>query len=111
MDIAPVPGTFTELTITLEKYGTLILKDVLTPAIELAENGFPIPPIQIKWLKKFEEFYSKWPDSKGIFMPQGRVIKVGEIFVQHDLAETMKILIAAEQENRWKDLIFKGGFL
>lgn len=44
-------------------------------------------------------------------MPQGRVMKVWEIFVQHDLAEMMKILIAAEQENRWKDLIFKGGFL
>lgn len=102
VDIAPVPGTFAGLTIALEKYGTLTLEDVLTPAIELAENGFPISPIQVKWLKQFEDFYSKWPDSKRIFMPQGRVMKVGEILVQHDLAKMMKSLVAAEQENRWK---------
>lgn len=59
MDIAPVPGTFTGLAIALEKYGTLMLEDVLTPAIELAENGFPISTIQIKWLNRFEDFYSK----------------------------------------------------
>ncbi|GAJ10736.1 unnamed protein product, partial [marine sediment metagenome] len=46
VDIAPVPGTFAGLSIALEKYGTLTLEDVLTPAIELAENGFPISPIQ-----------------------------------------------------------------
>lgn len=102
VDIAPVPGSFAGLAIALGKYGTLTLEEVMTPAIELAVNGFPISPIQIKWLKQFEQVYKKWPDSKRIFMPQERVMETGEIFVQHDLANMMQSLVATERENRWK---------
>jgi gamma-glutamyltranspeptidase/glutathione hydrolase len=35
-----VPGTVAGLIYTLEKYGSLKLKDVIQPAIDLAENGF-----------------------------------------------------------------------
>jgi gamma-glutamyltranspeptidase/glutathione hydrolase len=118
VDIAPVPGSFAGLAIALDKYGTLTLEEVMTPAIELAANGFPISPIQIKWLKQYTKFYEKWPDSKRIFMPQGRVMEAGEIFVQHDLARMMRSLVAAERENRGKgrsvaiqaalDIFYKG---
>jgi len=102
VDIAPVPGSFAGLAIALDKYGTLTLEEVMTPAIELATNGFPISPIQIKWLKKFEKVYDKWPDSRRIFMPKGRVMEVGGILVQRDLTKMMQSLVAAEQGNRWK---------
>src|SRR4028118_2118826 len=37
-----VPGTVAGLTMALEKYGTISLQRALKPAIELAENGFPV---------------------------------------------------------------------
>ncbi len=39
---AGVPGTVAGLAMALEKYGTISLAEALAPAIELAENGFPV---------------------------------------------------------------------
>jgi len=37
-----VPGTVAGMALALEKYGTFSLKKALEPAIDLAENGFPV---------------------------------------------------------------------
>lgn len=37
-----VPGTVAGLALALERYGTMSLRDVLEPAIALAEDGFPV---------------------------------------------------------------------
>src|SRR5436309_230163 len=38
---ATVPAAFGSWALALMRFGTLTLKDVLTPAIDLAESGFP----------------------------------------------------------------------
>ncbi|MFD2110726.1 gamma-glutamyltransferase family protein [Thiorhodococcus fuscus] len=96
VDIASVPGSLAGLALALEEYGTLRLADVMAPAIKLAEEGFPISPIQVMWLKKYAPVYSKWPDSKRLFMPEGKVLEVGDIFKQPDQARVMKAMVAAE---------------
>ena len=80
MDIAPVPGSFAAIAVALEKYGELKLEDVLAPAIKLAEEGYPISPIQIMWLKKWKHVFTKWPDAKRIFMPGDKMLEVGDVF-------------------------------
>ena len=96
VDIAPVPGSLAGIALALEKYGTMRLKDVMAPAIKLAEEGFPISPLQVLWLQNYVDTYSKWPDSRRVFMPHGRVPAVGDIFKQPELAKMMKALVAAE---------------
>jgi gamma-glutamyltranspeptidase / glutathione hydrolase len=97
VDISPVPGSLAGLALALEKYGTLRLKDVMAPAIKLAEEGFPVSPIQAIWFQNYVDTYSKWPDSRRVFMPEGKVLEVGDIFKQPEQAMVMKAMVKAER--------------
>ncbi|GBC63339.1 gamma-glutamyltransferase [Desulfonema ishimotonii] len=100
IDISSVPGSLAGLALALEKYGTLTLEDVMAPAIRLSEEGFPISPIQVKWLKKFEKVYTKWPDSRRLFMPDGTMLTPGDIFRQPDMAHMMKEMVTAAKGHK-----------
>src|SRR5207302_1269983 len=43
--------------------------------------------------------FSQWPDAKRTFLPNGQVPKVGDVFVQADLARTLRAIVAAEKRN------------
>src|SRR5207302_10229441 len=43
--------------------------------------------------------FSRWPDAKRIFLPNGQVPKVGDVFVQADLARTLRSIVVAEKRN------------
>ncbi len=88
---AGVPGTVAGLAYTLEKYGTMSLKEVLKPAIKLARKGFPI-----SYALAFEisgrANYLPWHDSARalFFKPDGGDYAVGEQFKQPELAWTLR---------------------
>ena len=85
----------------IEKYGTMIFEQVVTPALELAENGFPVSAYLCEGLQTTEDDHeggvAMWPSTREIYMPNGRTPLVGEILVQADLARTFRRLIEAEQ--------------
>ncbi|MEE8442490.1 MAG: gamma-glutamyltransferase family protein [Dehalococcoidia bacterium] len=90
----------------LRLYGTMTFEQVVTPALELAEAGFPIPRSLHDALTKEAdsvvrdtETLGNWPSSRDIFMPNGRVLDVGDVLVQTDLATTFKRLIEVERAN------------
>jgi len=88
---AGVPGTVAGLALALEKYGTISLKQAMTPAIKLAEEGFIVTPRFSKGLKKREKRLSKWESTKNIFYKAGGgYYEPGDLFVQKDLSETLK---------------------
>ncbi|MCB1756888.1 MAG: gamma-glutamyltransferase [Gammaproteobacteria bacterium] len=88
---AGVPGTVAGLALALEKYGTISLQDALAPAIELAENGFPVPPRFTEGTKSAEQRLKKWPSSTRHFYKEGgSAYEPGEVFVQKELAATLR---------------------
>lgn len=83
-----VPGTVDGWEKLLERFGKKKFRDVLKPAIQLAEEGFPVT----EWV---EDYWSgtttlaklqATTNAAKTFLPHGRAPKVGEIFRNPDLA-------------------------
>ena len=74
--------------------GTRTLSELITPSIELAENGFPISASQCFWLNFRKDEFENWPGFAAIFAPNGRMPKPGETFRQPDLARSLKQIAA-----------------
>jgi len=88
---AGVPGTVAGLALALEKYGTISLADSLAPAIELAEKGFVVTPRFSKGVKSKQKRLFKFESGKKKFLkPDGSFYEPGDIYIQSDLAETLK---------------------
>jgi gamma-glutamyltranspeptidase/glutathione hydrolase len=95
---ATVPAVLDACVAALDRFGTKSLAEVMQPAIELAD-GFPIDELRVQYIKTRSPVFSQWPDAKRVFLPNGAVPKVGDIFVQADLARTLRAIVAAEKRN------------
>ena len=72
------------------RYGRLSRQQILAPAIELADLGFPVYKHLSKSIAEVAPLLARYPESAGIFMPDGAVPKPGEVLRQPDLAETLR---------------------
>jgi len=97
--IAPVPGTLEGTTMALDKFGTMTLAQTMASAIDMAEKGHPISKIMVKWIVNSKAILAKWPGSVKTFLPGGNPPKPGDIFVQAELAETLKKIRDGETKN------------
>jgi len=93
---AVTPGTPGSLMITLAEFGTMSLKEVLEPAIDLAD-GYPLEPQTAAIYAEDKEQFLEWKYSKEVFLPGGEAPKTGEIFKQEWLADTLRKLVEAEE--------------
>ncbi|MBA4056023.1 MAG: gamma-glutamyltransferase [Marivirga sp.] len=98
---AVTPGTPGGLCMMLAEYGTMSLKDVLAPAMQLAE-GYPIEAQTANAMERGKARIKEWPYSKAVFLPhlgQDREApEPGEIFKQADLLETLRKMVETEQQ-------------
>src|SRR5580765_2719984 len=98
---AITPGTVGGLCYMLATYGTMSLKDVLKPAMDLAA-GYPIDAQTANSMesKRNKEWIMQWPYSKAVFYPhlgeKREAPEPGEIFVQKDLLATLTKMVEAE---------------
>lgn len=92
---ATVPAVLDACVTALDQFGTLSLGEVMQPAIELAD-GFPLDELRVQYIQTRSPVFSQWTEAKQLFLPNGVVPKVGDIFVQADLARTLRELVAAE---------------
>ena len=85
---AVTPGTPGGLMTMLAEYGTMSLKEVLSPAMELA-SGYPIEAQTANSIERGKARIKEWPYSKKVFLPhlgeKREAPDAGEIFVQKDL--------------------------
>jgi gamma-glutamyltranspeptidase/glutathione hydrolase len=81
----------------LRDYGTMSFGDVASAAIEFARDGFSVFPFLEAEIRKHEADYARWESNRAIFLPNGRVPKVGERFVQRDLAATIQYMADEER--------------
>lgn len=98
---AVTPGTPGGLMVMLAEFGTMSLKDVLAPSIEMAQ-GYPMEKETAARIERDKQKIKEWPYSKNILLPHlgesWEAPQAGEIFSQEDLLGTLKKLVAAEQE-------------
>lgn len=92
---AGVPGTVAGLALALEHYGTMSWRDVVEPARRLAAEGIPVTGRFLAQLAKAEARLAADAESRRIYLNGGRGWRVGDRFVQPDLAETLARLQAA----------------
>jgi gamma-glutamyltranspeptidase/glutathione hydrolase len=86
-----VPGTVAGLWLAHQRLGKLPWKDLLTPAIELAENGFPSTWAMQGFLSRIQRDKQKYPTTAEVFLKNGKdLYEPGEIFKQPDLAGSLK---------------------
>ena len=93
---ATVPGILDACVTALDQFGTKTLAEVMEPAIQLAD-GFPIDELRVQYIKTRAPIFSQWPDAKRVFLPGGEIPKVGDLFVQADLARTLREIVRAER--------------
>jgi gamma-glutamyltranspeptidase / glutathione hydrolase len=98
---AVTPGTAGGLMTMLAEYGTMSLKDVLAPAMQMAE-GYPIEAQTANSFERSKERLKQWPYSKAVFLPhfgeKREAPEAGEIFVQKDLLATLQKIVETEQQ-------------
>ena len=92
-----VPAACDAWLTALEKYGTMSFEQVVTPALELAEHGFPVSHRLAAALDNARDQLVEWPESRSVFMPTGVPPDVGELLVRNGLAQVFRGMIEAER--------------
>ena len=93
---ACVPGAFDAWMLMLRERGTLDVADVLAPAIDYAENGYPIVPRAAEAIALCAElFTTSWPTSAAVYLRDGEAPRANGLFRNPQLAQTYKRLAAA----------------
>lgn len=87
---AGVPGSPAGLLYALKKYGTKSRKEVIEPAVSLAEDGFLLRNSTANSFNSQYEHFKRYTESLEIFANKAGSFKRGEVFVQKDLANTLK---------------------
>jgi len=100
---AVTPGTPGGLMTMLAEYGTLTLADVLAPAIQMAD-GYPIEAQTADRIEAEKASIKQWKYSSAVYLPhlgaEREAPAAGEVFVQRDLAATLRKLVEAERGAR-----------
>ena len=98
---AITPGTPGGLMTMLAEYGTLRLADVLAPAIQMAD-GYPIEAETADDIEKEKDRIKQWKYSPAVYLPHlgaaREAPEAGEVFIQRDLAGTLRKLVEAERQ-------------
>jgi len=98
-----VPGSVAGLLLALEKYGTMSRREVLEPAIELAEKGFIVNEGLANAFKNAFEHFKKFPSTMRYFSKNGQPYSAGDRLVQKDLAKVLKLI-----RDKGRDGFYKG---
>jgi gamma-glutamyltranspeptidase / glutathione hydrolase len=96
-----VPGVVDAWYLLLDRWGTMSFAQVLQPAIEVAENGFPIGERMASAIATSRKL-KKYPSSVKVYFPDGDAPKAGDIFKNPDLGRTLRKLVEAEKANAAK---------
>jgi gamma-glutamyltranspeptidase/glutathione hydrolase len=98
---AVTPGTPGGLMVMLAEFGTLTLKEVLQPAIQMAD-GYPVEAELARSIERNKKRLRDWPYSRKVLLPHPgkdwEAPEPGEVFRQPELAVTLRKLVEAEEQ-------------
>lgn len=90
-----IPGTVAGLALALERFGTISLSEALAPAIQLAEEGFPLSQGLVLSIVNQWQFVATYPSTYEVLTDGGRPYGVGERLRNPALAGTLRRLAQA----------------
>lgn len=99
-----VPGSVAGLLFAQRKYGTLPIDSVIDPAIDLADNGFELESQLANSLNAHYKEFSEFESTKKIFTQKGVNFTAGELFIQKDLANTLKLIKIHGEDGFYKGI-------
>jgi gamma-glutamyltranspeptidase/glutathione hydrolase len=102
-----VPGAVGGAVYAVQKYGTKPLGDVFAPAIEIAEQGFPITSALAQSLVSGKEKLSKYPSTTRIWFKDGEPLRMGDVLINKDLARTLRTIVAQGHDGFYKGAVAK----
>ncbi|WP_071796193.1 gamma-glutamyltransferase family protein [Natronohydrobacter thiooxidans] len=76
----------------LNRYGTMNFDEVAHFAIDFAANGFHMYPLMAELIGKNRSNFERFASNAEIYLPDGDVPKVGELFLQTDLARSLQFM-------------------
>lgn len=102
------------------KFGSMGMQEILQPAIDYANNGFPVSELIAWYMERGASNLQRFPGFKEVYMPNGRTPKKGEIFKNPGLGNTLDQIAKGGKDAFYKGPIAKtiadyiqqlGGFL
>ena len=93
-----VPGAVDGWITLLERFGTMSLEQVLQPAIEYAEQGFPVSEIFAENWASQSSAYKDDPEFVKAYYTDGKPPKHGDVFVNKPLAWTYRQIARGGRE-------------
>ena len=97
-----VPGSVLGLDTLLQKYGTMKREAVMAPAIKLAEEGFVLNDGDVAIMANSVKVFAEQPNVAATFLHDGKPWAAGEVFVQKNLANTLKQISASGPDAFYK---------
>ena len=95
---ACVPAVVGTWAAAVARFGTMSFGEILQPAIELAENGYPVYQGLHDALANNQAKYTElYPSTGEVYLPSGQAPEVGALHRNPAWAETLRILCRAEQ--------------
>ncbi len=103
-----------------EKFGNISMEKILQPAIDYAENGFPVTELVSYYMDIANKNFYNYPNFKETYHINKSTPKKGQIFKNKDLANTLKIISNEGRKGFYegkiaktisKFIIEQGGFL
>ena len=92
-----VPAVVDTWATAVARYGTMSFSQVLQPAIELAENGFPVyDRLHESLAASVRKFTDLYPTTGEVYLPDGRAPEVGDVLRNPDYANMLKTMCRAE---------------
>ena len=102
-----VPGAVSGALLAQQKYGSKRLSEVMLPALELAEQGFPVSDVLAGELRSNRDKLGKFPSTAKLWFKNGEPLKAGEVIVNRDLAKTLRAIAAKGSDAFYRDEIAK----
>lgn len=89
-----VPGFMAGVQAAHDKFGKLPFADLFQPAIDIAENGFPLTSWMIDIIRDNWDVLGILPETRNIFLKRRyglfRGYETGDLFIQPELAHTLR---------------------
>ena len=89
-----VPGAVGGAAFAVKMYGSKPLADVLAPAIEIADGGFPVSEALAAGIRSAQTKIAKFPSTTKIYFRDGKPLAMGDVVKNPDLARTLRAIAA-----------------